>query len=281
MTNSSHYPKYQMIPRIYSAVPTLSLSLLCLVLGLAFLVSGWTFAGISGFLPTSLPAFLSFVMLMLAAAWLLLHAWHTAHDREGVPLRGDDGTWSRRVLLTVGCAATVLVVPLLHQDWLLLCRPNCDGVDLAGAVLYRPYSAEREVGMINMQDVSFRDAIFRGADLRGTFVRTADFRNVNLRGADLRDADFAWSNFTDADVRSADLRRANLYAADLRGADLRDADLRDAFLAEANLSGADLRGADLRATTFRGTILDGATYDRTTTWPVAFDPRAAGANAID
>ena len=76
------------------------------------------------------------------------------------------------------------------------------------------------------------------------------------------------------------LFRANrLSYAELRGADLRHADLRAANLLDADLGKADLRGANLSSTRHLGsTVLRRARFDRTTQWPVGFDPDAAGAH---
>ena len=64
-----------------------------------------------------------------------------------------------------------------------------------------------------------------------------------------------------ASLAGADLSWANLSWANLEGADLDGADL-----SVANLEGADLNGADLTE----------AKADDYTTWPVGFDPVAAG-----
>ena len=81
-------------------------------------------------------------------------------------------------------------------------------------------------------------------------------------------ANLDWAFLPGADLREADLRgaklRALLYYADLRNTDLR---------------GADLRGQGLGVThrgILAGTNLTGARYDRTTRWPLWFDPVAHG-----
>jgi hypothetical protein len=85
---------------------------------------------------------------------------------------------------------------------------------------------------------------------------------------------------------AVDLRKGNLQGANLRRADLRWSTLHGAYLLEANLGAARLEYADLRRATLRGAnlqdaSLDGAklqgvTANRSTVWPIGFDPVAAG-----
>jgi uncharacterized protein YjbI with pentapeptide repeats len=80
-------------------------------------------------------------------------------------------------------------------------------------------------------------------------------------------------------VEGDTLAGVNLWEARLSGADLRAQDLRGTMLWRANLTNADLRGADLRGAILLGAILWGAdltgvTWDRTTRWPVDFDPQS-------
>jgi hypothetical protein len=72
-------------------------------------------------------------------------------------------------------------------------------------------------------------------------------------------------------LRGARLYGAELTRADLGGADLRGADLRGAHLEQAMLCGADLQSARLG-----GAHLEGAHASNETTWPRAFNWRAAG-----
>jgi len=183
----------------------------------------------------------------------------------------------RVIRISVHCLAAVLVTGLAYsaavagyQTFLLSCRPNCAGVDLSGASLYRPYpSADPEMGMISigMREVDFRGANLSKADLRGVFVRKCNFSQANLSNANLRDTDFAWAGMDGVDLSNANMFRTNLYSVDLTGANLTGANLTNAYMLLADLTGADLTGADLT----------GAKYDSATKWPEGFDPDQAGA----
>jgi Pentapeptide repeats (8 copies) len=101
-------------------------------------------------------------------------------------------------------------------------------------------------------DRNFQKLDLSGAELSGIDLRDADFSGSDLYGAKLMDSLLNRANFSD---------RTNLAYADLSGADL----------SEANLSGANLEGANLD-----GAIAQGAIYDRNTTFPITFNPEAAG-----
>jgi uncharacterized protein YjbI with pentapeptide repeats len=100
--------------------------------------------------------------------------------------------------------------------------------------------------------------------LFGTYLQGAWLDSADLRGA--------W-------LARAVLEGATLTRADLSGAQLDLAALGDVRLQGARLTGADLRGAWLAGlgSSPRGVDFRGALYDRTTRWPVGFDPRRHGA----
>ena len=84
-----------------------------------------------------------------------------------------------------------------------------------------------------------------------------------------------------ADLKEADLDKANLQRANLKGADLYWANLYWANLKGANLKGANLGGAFLNPPPSYSEVppaanLTEAKADDYTTWPVGFDPVAAG-----
>jgi uncharacterized protein YjbI with pentapeptide repeats len=114
-----------------------------------------------------------------------------------------------------------------------------------------------------------------------------DLRQANLRRARLRDLDLAGCDLTGADLTSARLDGSKLSGARLDGSDLSWASLRGCDLRQATLPGAQLLDADLRLALLHGTDLArtsaletvdwrGARADRSTRWPAAFNPRAAG-----
>ena len=125
-----------------------------------------------------------------------------------------------------------------------------------------------------------RELVAEGEDLSGVDLRRARLGGAPMVGAQLGGRDLRHIVLAKADLRQADLRDALLDEADLSGADLRGADLRGASLLEADLSGADLRGADLGAARHLSmALLRRSRHDRSTTWPSAFDPVAAGSSA--
>ncbi len=111
-----------------------------------------------------------------------------------------------------------------------------------------------------------------GAKLVKWDLTLADLRWGNLSGADLTSA-----NLIHAELEGADLSNANLSSAILTGAGLKDAKVSGASFGQADLSGADLRGVDLSMAQLTGANFKHALYDRETTWPDGFDPKAAGA----
>ncbi|NJK72081.1 MAG: pentapeptide repeat-containing protein [Synechococcaceae cyanobacterium SM2_3_60] len=111
----------------------------------------------------------------------------------------------------------------------------------------------------------------QGANLSGLSLDRVNLSGSDLRNADLRQASLQASVLRLVNLQNADLRQANLLTANLIQADLRSADL-----TTANLQNASLEGANLRDATLIGTILGGATYSLSTTFPIGFNPNAAG-----
>ena len=90
----------------------------------------------------------------------------------------------------------------------------------------------------------------------------AELGNADLQGINLRGADLSYADLSEANLRGANLRGTDLSYTDLSQANLSDADLRGALLISANLRDADLSGANLEK----------ADYDRSTYFPLDFDP---------
>jgi uncharacterized protein YjbI with pentapeptide repeats len=120
------------------------------------------------------------------------------------------------------------------------------------------------------------NARLAGVDLSGAHLDGEDLRNAVLTGADLASTKLAGADLSGADLQKADMFYAEVMTARLANANLRDANLRHARFDGADLRGADLTGADTTASTFRE-----AKYDRSTRWPVGFDPDAAGARVAE
>jgi uncharacterized protein YjbI with pentapeptide repeats len=115
----------------------------------------------------------------------------------------------------------------------------------------------------NLKDANFQEANLEKADLRSANLEGTYFWGANLKGANL-----VYANFRKSYLGNANLQKANLWAGvNLEDADLSFCDLRNATLLEADLSKAKLHW----------TFLRGAKYTDKTTWPIDFDPKAAGA----
>ena len=93
-----------------------------------------------------------------------------------------------------------------------------------------------------LTETRFTDCRMIGADLSGLRGLAVTYRldGSNLGLANLQDV--SWRAVT---LRGLDLSEADLRGADLRDAMLLDCTLRDVDLAHTRLAGADLRGADL------------------------------------
>ncbi|HLO88765.1 MAG TPA: pentapeptide repeat-containing protein [Nostocaceae cyanobacterium] len=123
-----------------------------------------------------------------------------------------------------------------------------------------------------MGRVNFQQPIYTAADITGSYAAgkrnfcKAELGDVNLPGVNLRGADLSYT----------DLSKANLSGANLRGCDLSYADLSQANLRDADLRGAMLFSTDLRQANLQGAKLDHADGDRTTHFPLGFDPVQAG-----
>ncbi len=143
---------------------------------------------------------------------------------------------------------------------------------------------------------NFKGAKFERADLRWMHFEGMDFTNADLKeaemygayfeGAELWEAKLNRANLQDARFQEASLVKAifvdaHLEEANLEGAVLRYADFESARLWAAHLEMADLRGAKLERADLRGARLTGAKYNKDTTWPTGFDPKAVGALFVD
>lgn len=112
-------------------------------------------------------------------------------------------------------------------------------------------------------------------DLRGAMLD-----GIDLRGRDLSGLDLTGAHLRRARLAGTKLVGTRLQGADLTGSDLSDADLSGADLADAQLIKANLTGALMTSTHHLVMAnLKHALFNRTTSWPVGFDPRAAGASS--
>lgn len=157
--------------------------------------------------------------------------------------------------------ANMVGVKLCFAD---LVSANLKGADMKGANLKGArFGRPSILGFID-------DACLENADLRGVFAEGVDFCNVDLTEADLSGAYLFGANMNHARLNNAKLVGADLTGAKLIGADLCGADLSDAVLADVVLSGVDDK-EDVLA------VFVQAKYDRSTKWPLGFDPKNAGA----
>jgi hypothetical protein len=92
-----------------------------------------------------------------------------------------------------------------------------------------------------------------------------------------QDLNLSSTDLSGADLKGANLSRAWLWRVNLTNAFLENANLSRAYLTGAHLPSARLEGANLRRTDLAGVNLEGAIYNGATTWPMNFDPAAAGA----
>ena len=177
-----------------------------------------------------------------------------------------------------------------HLNGAHLNRAKLREANLNRANLRRAHLNGANLIRANLREADLREADLREADLSGAYLRGANLNGANLNRAHLNGArsgkirgiptqlPSGWrvvegyligngANLGGAYLGGAHLGGANLNGANLHGADLREADLREAYL-----GGAHLRGAKLS----RANLLE-AMYDDATTWPIGFDPEAAGA----
>ncbi len=137
---------------------------------------------------------------------------------------------------------------------LVWCRPDCQGINLAGAKLDELTINGVHFRAVYVGEMYLRDARVdtqtqmpdnwwliweivndksTGRDLQGIVLRGVNLSAANLRGANLSDADLSKTN-----LQRASLKGANLSGANLSGTDLRRANLRDTSLDGANLYAA-------------------------------------------
>jgi uncharacterized protein YjbI with pentapeptide repeats len=148
----------------------------------------------------------------------------------------------------------------------------------SGKVIMR--SAVTSLADQDLSEVPLRSGTLQGLDLKRVDLCAGDLSGADLRGATLTGAQLANANLRGANMEGTGLGETNLSGADLRNVrfgfcvftdtDFRGADLRGANFVGGGMSlvvwSADLGGADFR----------GALYDRTTRWPLGFNPRAHG-----
>ncbi len=113
------------------------------------------------------------------------------------------------------------------------------------------------------------------------FWSCADLRGVDLSGASMMDAYLTWSDLTGANLVGTDLSYGDLTGANFTEANLRGADLHLTTAMLANFTRANLVGTDFRDADLLGAVFTEATFDRSTRWPLLFDPVAKGAIDID
>ena len=155
----------------------------------------------------------------------------------------------------------ILNAPNAHLE-----RANLSGANLSGANLSRAILQQANLQQANLSGVTLLRANLSGAIMS----------EANLSGANLKQAIMSEANLKEANLQQANLQQARLVGADLSGAILVEASLVGTYLSGADLFGTDLFGADLF-----GATLKRALYNKETTWPEGFDPKAAGAILVE
>lgn len=144
--------------------------------------------------------------------------------------------------------------------------------------------------LLHSDIASFADQDLSEVPLRSANLQGLDLKRVDLGSGDLCGADLRGALLTDADLSNANLRGANMSGTGLRGTNLSGADLRDVRFGFCVMAGTDFRAADLRGADFvgggstmvvwsrdlQGADFRGALYDRTTRWPLGFNPQSHG-----
>jgi formylglycine-generating enzyme required for sulfatase activity/uncharacterized protein YjbI with pentapeptide repeats len=186
------------------------------------------------------------------------------------------------------------------------------GKDLSGANLSgTSFTWDSYFDYSNLTDANLSRGNFSGLKFQSTNLTGADLTDANLSRAWFNSStiwpegfDFlnsgAWGPGVDFSNRywqlkalGKDLSGANLSgtsftwdskfeSTNLQNANLRNGNFRNLNFKWTNLAGAFLEGADFNGATFNGgTNLTGAVYSTSTTWPVGFDPVAAGAILVN
>ena len=163
---------------------------------------------------------------------------------------------------------------------------NLNNANLTEANLNNANLTEADLSNANLRHGNLTEANLSNANLRETNLTEAYLRRANLEEANLREAFLSNADLSLANLSKANLTEAYLAGANLSNANLREADLGETFLSSADLSNANLEGADLSRVIFmhanlEGANLEGANYDRYTSFPTGFDPKARGLINID
>lgn len=125
---------------------------------------------------------------------------------------------------------------------------------------------DKEMLSLEMVNADLSRMILEYRNLRGANFSGSNLERASLQGCDLRAVSFKGSNLTDT----------VFFAADLRGANFQDATIKNTNFQQARLENADLSGAKIEDIQRMG-----ATYNKTTKWPEAFDPKSFGAVLIE
>jgi len=170
---------------------------------------------------------------------------------------------------------------------------NLEDANLEEAHLVRANLEEAHLVRANLMEANLEEANLKGANLVRAYLVSAYMQETYLREANLRGVDLVTANLEGADLVGANLEKANLVGTNLEKANLEGANLEGANLEGANLEGANLKSANLFGTNLSNAHLQKAQYtDKSTsqktckeiykdypcptTFPLDFDPKAAG-----
>lgn len=193
--------------------------------------------------------------------------WERSRNEKGEPepeVRTIARARTLSVVRNLGPRRTGYVVQFLYEAGLI--EEHRPLIDLHGA---------------NLERADLVMAQLPGANLEGAYLKKADMLGANLEGATLNNTTLVQADLNGANLDGAHLFRAVLQKAYLSYTNLSNANLVDSYLAGAKLFSAKLEGADLKGANLNHAKFEEASYDKYTTWPEGFDPKAAGAILVD
>ncbi len=163
-------------------------------------------------------------------------------------------------MLDVGMGIIFLIcvglgIMVYWQYWarirLILCRPVCVGIDLAGVNLSHTQFMRVSISKVNLSEIDLRLANLSRANLTGVDFREADLFRARLYGANLQNANLRGGKLENVDLRKVIINDETQLDDKWRlvweivNQKAMDRDLQKMDLSEVDLSLVDLRNANL------------------------------------